>query len=197
MISLIKGEVAGIGEGRLIVETGGIGFDASVPVGVAASVSEGDSIKLYTYMNVTENDISLYGFITRDDLNVFKLLLRVSGVGPKVAMGVLSGLGADQLRLAVMADDAKAIAKAPGVGAKTAQRILLELRDKLDLEAVLTGGGDDQKPLKDDPNVNDAVMALTVMGYSRSEALNAVRKCDIEPGDTTDIILKKALRVIF
>ena len=197
MISIIKGEVAGISEGRITVETGGIGFETSVPAGVVSSVSEGDTVKLYTYMNVSENDISLFGFLTKDDLKVFKLLLTVNGVGPKGAMAILSGLGADQLRLAVMADDAKAISKAPGIGAKTAQRILLELRDKLDLEAVLTGGDDGSKPLKDDPNVNDAVMALTVMGYSRSEALNAVRKCDIAPGETTDQILKKALRVIF
>ncbi|MBQ9828259.1 MAG: Holliday junction branch migration protein RuvA [Lachnospiraceae bacterium] len=197
MISIIKGEVAETAESSIIVETGGIGFSVAVPSSVAASVSAGDAVKLYTHMNVTENDICLYGFLTRDDLSVFKQLITVSGVGPKGALGILSGLGADQLRLAVIAQDAKAISKAPGVGPKTAQRIILELKDKLDLEKVLEHGTVSGADLTENANVNDAVMALVVMGYSRTEAISAVRQCDIKPDATTDEILKMALRAIF
>ena len=131
MIAYLKGEIVEILEDRVILEAGNIGYNLFMPMaGVDAILHVGDETKTYTYLNVREDAMQLYGFLTKDDLNVFKLLLGVNGIGPKAALGVLSGLSADELRFAVLADDVKTISKAPGIGKKTAQKLILELKDK-------------------------------------------------------------------
>ena len=148
-------------------------------------------------MHVREDAMILFGFLTKDDLFVFRLLLGVSGIGPKGALAILSVMTTDDLRFAVLGDDAKAIAKAPGVGAKTAQRLILELKDKLSLEDAF-----EQKLAKNDNPVqnkakgakNEAIEALVALGYSSSEALKALNGIEITDDTDVEDILKAALK---
>ena len=143
--------------------------------------------------------MQLYGFATRDDLRVFKLLLGVNGIGPKAGLGILSALSADDLRFAVLADDAAAIAKAPGIGKKTAQKLILELKDKLDLEDAFEQKLANQSvagipETEGDNQLQEAVQALVVLGYPNTDALRAVKK--VEGAETMDVetLLKAALK---
>ncbi len=138
MYAYIKGTVTGLGSDSVVLDNNGIGYRISVPGTLIDELSIGDERKLYTYFSVREDAMQLFGFLREDDLEVFRLLLGVSGIGPKGALGVLGVMDADDLRLAVLSDDVAAIAKAPGIGKKTAQKVILELRDKLDLEDALT-----------------------------------------------------------
>ena len=139
----------------------------------------------------------LYGFLDKDDLEVFKLLIGVSGIGPKGALGILSSLSSDDLRFAVLAGDAKAIAKAPGIGAKTAQRVILELKDKMSLEDAFekkTEHVQMQKNSEGNQTKNDAVLALTALGYSSTESLKAVSAVEITDEMGVEDVLKAALK---
>lgn len=137
MYSYIKGTLEETMEDKIVVDNHGIGYNINVPARVLDALAPvGSEVKVYTYLNVKEDAFSLYGFLTKDDIKVFKLLLGVGGIGPKGALAILSVMSTDDLRFAVMGGDAKAIAKAPGVGGKTAQRVILELKDKLNIEDV-------------------------------------------------------------
>ena len=161
-------------------------------------------MRLYTYLQVREDAFVLYGFFTREDRKLFGQLLGVSGIGPKGALGILSALSADDLRFAVLADDAKTISKAPGVGLKTAKKLILELRDKLSLEeafeARLAGERAKEGKAGAGPSAgltearHEAVEALTALGYSSSEALKAVRQVEAADGMDVEDILKAALK---
>lgn len=201
MISFICGQVADITENSVIIETGGIGYEIFM-TGEAieqAARMEG-KVKIHTYFQVREDAMQLYGFWHKDDLQVFRLLLSVNGIGPKAALGVLSGLSADELRFAVLSDDVKTLSRAPGIGKKTAQKLILELKDKLKLEDAF-----EKKLMHEQENADlkdtdfhdgrqEAVEALTALGYSSSEALKAVHKVtDVDPGDV-EAILKAALK---
>lgn len=202
MISFIKGELDSIYEDGIVIENGGIGYDIKVPLSVMNELpSIGDEVKIHTYLYVREDILSLYGFLTRDDLQVFKLLITVNGIGPKGALGILSTISPDDLRFAVLADDAKAIAKAPGIGAKTASKLILELKDKLKLEDAfeqkLSKVSDDSSTAASDKNAkNEAIQALVALGYSNTEALKAVRGIEITPDMDTEDILKLSLKKI-
>ena len=135
MYSYIKGTLEETGEDYIVIEAGGIGYQIYTTGQTFQYLPcQGAELKVYTYLHVREDAMILFGFLTKDDLSVFKLLLGVSGIGPKGALAILSVMTTDDLRFAVLGDDAKAIARAPGVGAKTAQRLILELKDKLSLE---------------------------------------------------------------
>ena len=135
MYAYIKGELAEVYPDFIVIETGGIGYQVFITGQTFSYLpAVGEEIKVYTYLYLREDAMILYGFLTRDDLELFKLLLSVSGIGPKAGIAILSVLDADDLRFAVLSGDAKAIAKAPGIGNKTAQRVILELKDKLSLE---------------------------------------------------------------
>ena len=201
MIAYIQGTVRAIRDDSLVIDRGGIGFRVFVPASVSANVREGSEECIYTHFAVREDAVCLYGFLTEDDLEVFRLLLGVSGIGPKGALGILSVMSADDLRFAVLADDAAGIAKAPGVGKKTAQKVILELRDKLSLsdafekkaqhttQADEEAGGDAGR---------DAVMALTALGYSGTEAHRAVRSVlQLTPEADTEALIKAALKELF
>ena len=137
MISYIKGELAEILPDVIVVEANGIGYNIYVPGSVLGELpSVGSEVKIYTYMNVKEDECSLFGFLTRDYLSMFKMLICVNGIGPKAALGALSNITADDLRFAVLADDVAAIKALPGIGPKTAQKIIIELKDKLKLDEV-------------------------------------------------------------
>ena len=134
MISFVKGTVADIGENCLVVENGGIGYEIYMTGQDLRKARIGEEKKIHTFLYVREDILQLYGFFSKDDLGMFKLLIGVNGVGPKGALGILSGISADELRFAVLSDDVKTISKAPGIGKKTAQKMILELKDKLKLE---------------------------------------------------------------
>lgn len=197
MIAFIKGIVADITEDSVVLENNGIGYRIFTPSSVQAQLSGGREIKLHTYLNVREDAMNLYGFLTKDDLKVFKLLITVSGIGPKAGLAILSVMSANDLRYAVMAGDSKAIAKAPGVGSKTAQKVILELKDKLKLEDVfevteaaeLSGAAGEHTDI-----INDAVMALAALGYSQTEAMKAVRRIEITDSTSVEELLKSALK---
>ena len=203
MIGYIRGKIAEKLEDRIILDNQGIGWEILVPAGMLGSgIRIGDELKLYTYLHVREDAMQLFGFFSRDDLDVFGLLLNVSGIGPKGAMGILSAMSSDDLRFAVLADDAARIARAPGIGKKTAQKLILELKDKFRLDEAF------EKKLEHsiefpgqqtgtDSAENDAVQALEALGYSAAEALQAVRKVHADESMDSEAILKAALRQIF
>lgn len=201
MYSYIKGELVEIAEDLIVVEANNIGYNIHVPGQVLSYLPErGSEVKIYTYLYIREDAMMLYGFLTRDDLNVFKLLLGVSGIGPKGALAILSVMTTDDLRFAVLGDDEKTIAKAPGIGAKTAKRLILELKDKLKLEdafeiALEHNGESGSVPGQGTNAVkNEAVQALTALGYSSSEALKALQNVEITDGMDVETVLKQALK---
>lgn len=202
MIAYIKGEVAWIEEERIVLESGNIGYNIMMP---ASSFDTqdlvGKEVKIYTHLNVREDAMQLYGFLNLDELKTFRLLLGVNGIGPKAALGILSGLTTDELRFAVLSDDVKTISKAPGIGKKTAQKLILELKDKIDLEEVFetkqehvreTEGKMESK--EENAAKKDAVDALTALGYSSTEALRAVRQTGMTQDMDVETILKLALK---
>lgn len=200
MYSYIKGELSEIvAENHIVVENGGIGYNIYITGQVLSLLpGVGEEVKIYTYLCVREDAFILYGFLTRDDLNVFKLLIGVSGIGPKGALAILSVMSTDDLRFAVLSDDAKAIAKAPGVGNKTAQRLIIELKDKLSLEDAFEQklshtqeavSGNGLKGIR-----NEAVEALVSLGYSSTEALKVLRDIEITEDSSVEDILKLALK---
>lgn len=199
MISYIKGLLAEKMEDSVVIEAQGIGYQIFVPLSVLSELpGVGESIKIFTYLNVREDAVTLYGFLSRQDLNMFRQLIGVTGVGPKSALGILSALTPDTLRMAVLSGDAKTISKAPGVGAKTAQRIILDLKDKVKAEDVLFAG-EGMEPVPADIGGTgeigkEAVEALTALGYSSGEAGGAVKKVTITEDMTVEDVLKKALR---
>ena len=162
-----------------------------------------ENTMIYTYMNVREDALQLFGFLDRDTLEVFKLLITVSGIGPKGAIGVLGTLSADDIRYAVMAEDAKTIAKAPGIGAKTASKVVIELKDKLKMRDVapdIKSEIDGQQSIFEDNSkqaVSDAIEALAALGYSATEATKAVRKADTGEDTTVEELLKQSLKYLY
>ena len=135
MYSYIIGEFVEMTPEGIVIENNGIGYDIKTSSLTAENIPKsGEFVKVYTYLHVREDDMSLYGFLTRDELNVFKLLINVNGIGPKGALGILSAISTDDLRFAVLSDDVNLIKSCPGVGAKTAQRLIIELKDKLKVE---------------------------------------------------------------
>ena len=185
MISYVRGELVAIEEDKVIVDVNGVGFGVFMP---AQSMNYlpmiGEEVKLHTYMNVREDALQLYGFLTRDDLKVFKLVIGVSGIGPKGGLSILSQMSPDDLRFAVMANDAKTIAKAPGIGKKTAEKLIIELKDKLDIEDVLN-------KTVDDSNVVNLSNASNEVQAEAVQALVA-----IEEETTVEELLKSALKNI-
>ena len=205
MISFIKGKLVHIYENVIIVENNGIGYEIFVPVSVIGNMPlVGSEVMIYTYMHVREDALQLFGFLDRDTLEIFKLLITVSGLGPKGAIGVLGTLSADDIRYAVMAEDAKTIAKAPGIGAKTASKVVIELKDKLKMRDVaenISSEIDGQQSIFDDGGskqaVSDAIEALVSLGYSATEATKAVRKADAGDDVTVEELLKLSLKYLY
>lgn len=202
MIAFIQGELCEVGQDTIIVACQGIGYEIQVPVSVAQSLpNPGNRVKIYTYTYVREDALGLFGFLTRDDLTVFKLLITVNGVGPKAALAILSSMTADELRFAILAEDAKAISKAPGIGPKTAKRMIIELKDKLDLESMIDNHGDSSTYAAGNAEAaasvrDEVIMALTALGYSNTEAVRAVRAVSGADEMDSETLLKQALKKI-
>lgn len=203
MISYIRGELAAIETDKVIIDVGGIGYGVFMPAKAMGLLPRtGEEVKIYTYLNVREDAMQLFGFLTRDDVEIFRLLIGVSGIGPKGGIAILSVLSSDDLRFAVLSGDAKAISAAPGIGKKTAEKVILELKDKLDMESMLDRtAGDTDISSRDSSSfgevAEEAVQALVALGYGSTESLRAVRKVDQEKNRTVEEILKAALKNLF
>ena len=200
MIAFVRGTAVDMTENSVIVEAGGIGYEIYMTGTDLSQIHMGEEVKIHTYFNVRENAMQLYGFRSKDDLQMFKLLLGVNGVGPKAAVGVLAGITADELRFAILSDDVKTLSKAPGIGKKTAQKLILELKDKMKLEDAfeLKLAHEQEKAVAGLGEISDgrqeAVEALVALGYSSTDALRAVRKVtDVAPDDVEGL-LKAALK---
>ena len=200
MIAFVRGTAVDMTENSVIVEAGGIGYEIYVTGTDLSQIHMGEEVKIHTYFNVREDAMQLYGFRSKDDLQMFKLLLGVNGVGPKAAVGVLAGITADELRFAILSDDVKTLSKAPGIGKKTAQKLILELKDKMKLEDAfeLKLAHEQEKAVAGLGEISDgrqeAVEALVALGYSSTDALRAVRKVtDVAPDDVEGL-LKAALK---
>ena len=200
MIGFLRGEIAAISDPQVVIDVGGVGYNVLMPsssIEVLPGLS--NEVKVYTHLSVREDAMTLYGFLTADDLNFFKLLIGVSGVGPKFALGLLSTFTTSELRLAVMSMDAKTLTKSPGIGLKSAQKIILELKDKVSIEEVIHGpavatregnsGGLTEE-------MKDAQEALVTLGYSATESLRAIRESGASEGDDVETILKRALKAM-
>ncbi len=200
MIAFLKGKIEELEETKAIVDVNGVGYGVFI-TGRDSGILSGnrETVKLYTYLQVREDAMQLYGFLKKDDLHVFQLLLGVNGIGPKAALGILSVLSANDIRFAVLAGDAKAISRAPGIGAKSAQKIILELKDKFDLQETfdssLAETENDAVVTAGDRQIQDeAVQALVALGYPAGESLKAVRSVQPTENMTTEDLLKAALR---
>ena len=200
MIAFVRGTAVDMTENSVIVEAGGIGYEIYMTGTDLSQIHMGEDVKIHTYFNVREDAMQLYGFRSKDDLQMFKLLLGVNGVGPKAAVGVLAGITADELRFAILSDDVKTLSKAPGIGKKTAQKLILELKDKMKLEDAfeLKLAHEQEKAVAGLGEISDgrqeAVEALVALGYSSTDALRAVRKVtDVAPDDVEGL-LKAALK---
>ena len=207
MFYYISGKLAKLDGSFAVVDAGGVGFKMTISKSTYYRLSgnnEAPTVKLYTYMAVREDGTELFGFATEEELSAFKLLITVSGVGPKAAISILSTLTPEKLALAICTEDKKAISQANGIGAKTAARIILELKDKLKAEGMgdaddnsLSSLGSDVGAAPDKSGkLSDAQDALTVLGYSRSEAARALATIDtsLELDDIIRLALKKLMK---
>lgn len=200
MIAYVKGILTEVYEDSIVLEQGGIGYDIQIPASLFEELPPcGSEVKVYTYFYVREDVVSLYGFLNRDDLNIFRLLLTVSGIGPRGALGILSAITPDNLRFAILSDDSKTIAKAPGIGVKTAKRLIIELKDKLNLSEALELSREHAEHTEEALTENirtEAVEALTALGYSGAEALRAVKQVELTEDMTVEELLKASLKKI-
>lgn len=203
MIAYVNGIIDDITEDNVVVDVSGVGMNVKISADTASKLpGVGEPVKLYTYTSVREDAFWLYGFLSRNDLEIFKKCITVSGIGPKGALSILSVLDADSLRFAIVSGDAKAIARAPGVGVKTAERLILELKGKLDIDDTMIGReaagyGAAHVVTGDTPQKQEAVAALVSLGYGQAESLKAVNAIEgIEEMDS-GAVLKAALKKMY
>ena len=194
MYYYIKGILAAKGENYIVVDAAGVGYMIYTPLGdIAKAPQEGREITVYTYLNVREDAMELYGFMTKEEKDMFLMLISVSGVGPKAGLAILSAASPKQIAVAIITGDTKTLTKAQGVGPKAAKRILLELKDKID-ETALGIDGDEGIDIPSAPLMDskaEAMSALVALGYSANEARNVLAKLDASL--STEELIKKAL----
>lgn len=199
MISYIKGILEDMSPGMVVVDNHGIGYQMMVPMRGESFPKIGQEIKIYTHMHVREDDVSLFGFLSKEEKEAFELLIGVNGIGPKVGLSVLSTLSVYELKMAVISEDVKTISKAPGLGPKGAKKLILELKDKLSFEE-LEEDGVGAEIFDTSVDSSDSVMitieGLVSLGYSKSEAAIAVNKVEDAKDLTPEELLKKALKNI-
>lgn len=202
MIAFIQGMIDDIAMDNVVIDVGGIGYNVKISADTASKLPGiGEQAKLYTYTCVREDAFLLYGFLSRNDLEIFKKCITVNGIGPKGALSILSVMDADSLRFAILSGDGKAISKAPGIGARTAERLILELKDKIKIdddmisrEIKMTAGGN---ALADTPQKQEAVAALVSLGYGQAESLKAVNAIEGVEDMEAGAVLKAALKKMF
>lgn len=200
MFYYISGKVAVVEPGVAVVDAGGVGYAINTSYTSARSVKTGEQATFYTYLHVREGIFELYGFVRREELSCFKQLIAISGVGPKAALAILGAVTPEKLALCVISGDEKALTAAPGIGKKLAQRILLEMKDKMSkdqLEAASGASGIVMPELAAPGGaMEDALAALAVLGYPRAVAVNALQGVDTA-GLATDEIVRAALKRLF
>lgn len=200
MIGYIKGTVESVDKDKIILECNGIGYNIFVTATLLNNIyEEGMELKIYTYLSVREDAMILYGFASKDELDIFKMLITVSGIGPKGGLAILSTLDVNSLKVAIVSGDSKAIAKAPTIGAKTASKVILELKDKIDTEGIFGSSVEDEMS-KDGMSLafrQDALDGLLALGFSKSQSLMAIKKA-MGSKEYTDAgeLLKDALKYV-
>ncbi|MCM1542934.1 MAG: Holliday junction branch migration protein RuvA [Blautia sp.] len=202
MIAYVNGIIDEITGDNAVIDVGGIGYNVRISSDTASRLpGVGEPVKLYTYTSVREDAFVLYGFLTRSDLEIFKKLITVNGIGPKGGLSILSVMDADDLRFAIMSGDSKAISRAPGIGAKTAQRVILDLKDKIEIDDAMIHkeiGSYGANPLAaDSAQKQEAVAALVSLGYGQAESLKAVNSIESIEEMDSGAILKAALKKMF
>ena len=203
MIAYVNGTLEEVTENGIVVEVNGIGYNIMVP-GSTLDYLPGlhQERKIYTYTCVREDAFLLYGFLEKDELAMFRKLITVNGVGPKGALGILSVMSATDLRFAIMAADSKMIAKAPGIGKKTAERVILDLRDKVSADETpdsLISAAAGQRSAGETATTSarrEAVEALVALGYGSADAMKAVNRCEVDDENDAEAILKAALKLM-
>ena len=201
MIAYLKGNVMDVSQEDVIIDVNNIGYRVKISTQTAELLPKRqEEIIIYTYTHVREDAFLLYGFLTKEELEMFKLLITVNGIGPKGGLAILSAMTTDDIRLAIISGDAKRISKAPGVGTKTAERIILDLKDKVSLDDYLTLGENGTEPTKATSNLSvtntlkDTVEALVALGYNASDAMKSVRTISDIDNITVEDALKLALK---
>lgn len=200
MLAYIKGIIEELEEDAVILEQNGMGYRIHTSAIDLQQLSASSGvIRMYLHMSVREDDISLYGFLTKDELSLYELLISVSGIGPKAALSILSVNSVQELQMAILSGDVKAITQANGVGAKGAQRVIMELKDKIDLDSMLTSGSAVKtQTVYDSSDANEVItntaLALTALGYSQMEAAQAIRKVEGASAMTEEQLLKATLK---
>lgn len=196
MFAYIKGVLDTKTNSYVVVENSGIGYKIFMSLKSIENLGEiGDSVKVYTYYYVREDNISLYGFTSNDELRMFELLLSVSGIGAKSAIAILSEITPSSFALAVISNDVSKLVKIPGIGKKTAERMILELKDKLKTEEAISKTEEVKFVIKEDNKSSEVIAALQVLGYSRKEIDEVLEKIDLDSIEIEDVI-KKALKLL-
>ncbi len=194
MIYSLTGRVAAVTPEMIVIECAGVGYACKTTLYTVGEIQGRETATLYTYLAVREDAVELFGFASTEELECFKLLTTVSGVGAKYALAILSGMTPDQTALAIASEDVKAFTKVKGVGSKIAQRIVMELKDKIakDYSRISPTGSDIHSAANPSSNAHDAIMALAVLGYSQSEAASCIGRMD--PGLSVDDMIRRALK---
>lgn len=195
MFQYLKGKIEEIHKDNFLIEVNNIGYKVYAPTSTLQGLNNLEGVqKIYTYVHIKEDGWTIYGFLTREELDTFELLISVSGVGPKVANGILSACSPSRFAMLIASSDVKSLSKLPGIGAKTSQRIILELKDKIDMEELLGADSFKQQEVRVGENkvVDEAVEAMISLGYSVQEAKDAVSH-NYKDGQTVEIVIKNAL----
>ena len=198
MIAFLEGTISGKTVNSVIINVNGIGFKVNMPQKTISEIENNSKIKIYTYMRILQDDISLFGFLTSEELSMFELLINVGGIGAKSALTILSNIEPSKFALAVITDDIATLKKLPGIGAKTAERITLELRDKIDKEEIIEESKEEinKNNNKNTQKAKDAIDALLVLGYTRKDIENSLKSIEnIEEMEVEDII-KQCLKLL-
>jgi len=186
----IRGKVVGIKDGYIVLDNNGIGYKIFTSQNSLLKLELNEIRTMYIYFNLREDGVFLYGFISEEELEMFKLLLLVSKIGPKIALGTLSTLTPNQIRMAIINNDLDTLCNVPGIGAKTAGRMVLELKDRVGSEIIV-----EDDIIVDTNDVNTAIHALMSLGYTRGEITQVIRKIDITNMDTEEIIRESLKRL--
>ena len=201
MIASVKGKLEGVTAESVIIDVNGLGVEAIVPTTVINRLPKiDDNVRLYTYLHVREDAMQLYGFLEKEDLDFFKLLITVNGIGPKAAIAILSSMPTDILTFAIISEDTKTIEKAQGIGSKTAKKLVLELKDKVGIIKIPKNTGSENYDnsvltIRINSEIKDeAVQVLTALGYSQTEAVKAISTVEISEKMTSEELVKLALK---
>ena len=195
MIAYLKGIIDIKRQDYVVIDVHGVGYKIFMPEGAIQNLEVDSEVKIYTFMRVREDDVSLYGFLNVEELAMFELLISVGGIGAKSAVGILSNIAPSKFALAVITDDVTTLKKLPGLGAKTAQRIILELKDKIKTQEATEQENEIKQKIEVSDSAKDAIEALQVLGYTRREVEEAISKIG-ESNLTTEEIIKRGLKYL-